>query len=174
MVPTSFKEPTEFITNIDENVTFELWGVSPNLVLNIIKSLPAKNSLDLLGISTNLLKFVAYQIMVPLAHIFQLSIEQGIFPEKLKKSRVVPIYKTGEKSNIDNYRPISLVASISKILEKIVSTQLTNFLQINKLISPWQFGFLRNLSTEHTLLHVTNYIGNAINKGDYCIGIFLT
>ena len=54
----------------------------------------------------------------------------------------------------------------------MVAIKLTNYLQINKLISPWQFGFQKNLSTEMNLLHVTNFIGNALNNGEFCIGVF--
>jgi hypothetical protein len=60
--------------------------------------------------------------------VFKLSLEQGIFPDKLKYSRVVPIFKSGDVRLCDNYRPISLVSSISKILEKVVAVRLTNHL----------------------------------------------
>ncbi len=73
----------------------------------------------------------------------------------------------------DNYRPISLIPTFSKILEKIVSIKLTNHLQINKLLYKHQYGFQRGLSTEHNLIHLTNYIGNALNNGNFCIGVFL-
>ena len=63
----------------------------------------------------------------------------------------------------DNYRPISLQNSIAKILEKIVSTQLVNHLELNNLLYKHQYGFLRGRSTEQTLLHLTNKIGKAIS-----------
>jgi hypothetical protein len=120
-----------------------------------------------------LVKFVIYEIAVPLAHIFQLSIETGIFPERFKKSRVVPIFKCGDPRLCDNYRPIALVNTFSKILEKMVATDLYNHLDINNLIYKHQYGFQRNKSTEHNLIQVTNFIGQAINEGKWCIGIFL-
>ena len=171
-VPFIDADPNVNLPEIEENITFDIGYTSPNHVLDIIKSLPQKNSVDLTGISSKLLKFVAYQVSSPLSHIFSLSLEQGIFPDKLKICRTVPIHKAGDTNNIDNYRPISLVSTISKILEKMVATKLTNYLQIHKLISPWQFDFQKNLSTELNLIHVTNYIGNALNNGEFCIGIF--
>jgi hypothetical protein len=72
----------------------------------------------------------------------------------------------------DNYRPISLLSSLSKILEKMVSIQLVNHLDRNKLLYENQFGFQRGKSTEHNLLKVVNYIGNSINSGKFCIGVF--
>jgi hypothetical protein len=62
---------------------------------------------------------------------------------------------------------------LSKILEKMVSIKPTNFLQLNKLLYKHQNGFQRGLSTEHNLIHVTSFIGNALNSGNLCIGIFL-
>ncbi len=108
-----------------------------------------------------------------MAHIFNLSIQQGIFPTKLKVSRTVPIFKAGDPLLCDNYRPISLVKSISKVLEKIISIHLVNHLEINKLIHPHQYGFQQGKSTEHNLLHVINHVGNALNDGNYCLGVFL-
>ena len=132
-----------------------------------------KNSTDLDGISSKLLKAISYEIERPLAHIFSLSLSTGIFPEKLKSTRVIPIHKSGDTTNCDNYRPISLVNAFSKILEKIVSTKLTNHLQQNNLIYEHQYGFLKGKSTEHALIHITNKIGQALNENKYCVGIFL-
>jgi retron-type reverse transcriptase len=120
-----------------------------------------------------LVKFVAYEINVPLSHIFQLSIESGIFPDKFKTSRIVPIFKQGDPSVCDNYRPIALVNTFSKILEKMVATDLYNHLDLNKLLYKHQYGFQRKMSTEHNLLQVTNFIGEALNNGEWAVGIFL-
>ena len=102
-----------------------------------------------------------------------MSLDNGIFPEKLKISRIVPVYKSGDPKSCDNYRPIALVNTLSKILEKIVSISLTNHLQINNLLYRHQYGFQREKSTEHNLIHLVNYISQALNKGNFCVGIFL-
>lgn len=73
----------------------------------------------------------------------------------------------------DNYRPISLVNTLSKVLEKIVSISLTNHLHINDLLYKHQCGFQFGKSTEHNLIHVVNFISNALNDNNYCIGVFL-
>ena len=96
-----------------------------------------------------------------------------MFPDKLKECRIVPIFKTGDPKSCDNYRPNSLVSTLSKILEKIVAVKLTNHLQINKLLYEHQYGFQRSRSTEHNLIHVVNFIANSLNNGNYCIGLFL-
>jgi len=163
----------QYLPNDSDTPVLKIDKVGPILICDIIKSLQAKKSCDTDGISTSLLKFLNTTISTPLALIFNLSIKQGTFPNYLKSSRVVPIFKAGDPLLCDNYRPISLVSSIAKIFEKIVATQLTNHLEINKLINKHQFGFQKGLSTEHNILHLTNFISKSLNEGKYCIGIFL-
>jgi Reverse transcriptase (RNA-dependent DNA polymerase) len=95
---------------------------------------------------------------------------QGVFPEKLKTNRSVPIFKTGDKLQCDNYRPISLLSSISKILEKAITNRLT--LHLKDLLCHEQFGFQENTSTVHHLLKLTNY-KKELNDKNYVVGIFL-
>ena len=166
-------EPESYLDEANNLPSFEFDEIGPILICDILKSFESKKSVDIDGINTNLLKYLNTTISTPLAHIFNLSLKNGKFPSNLKKSRVVPIFKAGDPKNCDNYRPISLVSAISKILEKIVAIKLTNYLDINKLIYNKQFGFQRSLSTEHNLLHLTNFVSKAINDDEYCIGIFL-
>ena len=112
----------------------DLGNTGPIHIADIVKSLQPKKSTDVDGLSMYLIKKIINEINVPLAHIFNMSLSKGIFPDKLKTAKVVPIFKMGRKDLCDNYRPISLLSTLSKILEKIVSIQLTNHLEINKLI----------------------------------------
>jgi hypothetical protein len=151
----------------------ELHNIGPGTVTDLFKSLDNKSGCDIDGISTSLLKHVVHEVCTPLAHIFNLSLSSGIFPDAFKTSRIVPVHKTGDTTNCDNYRPIALVSTISKILEKLVANYLTNHLELNNLIYSHQYGFLKGRSTEHNLLHVLNHISTTLNNGDYCIGVFL-
>jgi exonuclease III len=167
------KSPESYIpTNVNVPL-LNLDNTSPGQIIEIIKSLMPKQSCDIDGLSLKLIKYIAPEISIPLSHIFNLSLTSGVFPSKLKKSRIVPIFKAGDPKNCDNYRPISLLSSLSKILEKIVHIKLVNHLELNNLLYEHQYGFLRGKSTEQTLLHVTDYITKALNKGDYCIALFL-
>jgi hypothetical protein len=141
--------------------------------VSIIRSFVSKSSADLDGISTKLLKFDAIEISFPLLHIFNLSLNSGKFPSKLKKSRIVPIFKAGDIESCDNYRPISLLSSISKILEKIVQMKLVDHLESHNLLYKHQYRFILGKCTEYNLLHVTNRITEVLNDGKYCIGVFL-
>ena len=173
-VTPTLTNPESYINDFDPSkAKFNLGNTGQIHVMDIIKSFESKASLDIDGVSLKLIKFVAYEISCPLSHIFNLSLEKGIFPENLKSSRTVPIFKCGDPKLCDNYRPISLVCTISKILEKMVHTNLINHLEINDLLYKHQYGFLKGRSTEQNLLHVVNFISNALNSGNFCIGIFL-
>ena len=155
----------------------------PDLVLNtisqlelieIINSLAPKTSTDIHGISMKLIKDLKFQLATPLTHLFNLSITTGTFPSNLKTSRTIPIFKAGNPLLCDNYRPISLLSSLSKILEKIISIKLVNHLEINHLLHDHQYGFQRNKSTVHHLLHLTNHIAEEQNKKNFALGSFWT
>ena len=137
-----------------------------------VKSLQDKKTPDLNGISTNFLKKIIFQIIKPLHHIFSLSFEKGIFPSQLKTAKVIPIFKNGDKSIMDNYRPISLLSTFSKIIEKIVAIRLTNFFSESNIISKWQFGFRSNHSTIHPMVHFTNFLSQAFNEKKHSLAIF--
>ena len=172
-IPKVNIKPEKFLSEKKNVPPFDFDKVGPILICDILKSMDPKKSKDMDGISLDLLKSIDTSVCKPLAHIFNLSLKTGVFPDKLKVSRVVPIFKAGDKKLCDNYRPISLVSTIAKILEKIVAVKLTNYLEVNKLLYIYQFGFQKKLSTEHNLLHLTNYVSNALNKDDFCVGIFL-
>jgi len=150
-----------------------LGNTTPEHIKKVISKFQPKTSCDVQGQSTKMIKFISNEIAAPLSHIFNLSLAQGIFPEKLKNCRVIPIFKSGDNLNVDNYRPISLLSSISKILEKIVAEKLIFHLTSNDLLYNHQYGFLPNKSTEQNLLHIVNYITEALNDGMYCMGVFL-
>ena len=94
----------------------------------LIDNLPNKTSKGHDDISNVLLKRIKHVISVPLEQIFNKSIEEGIFPEEMKKADVIPLFKSKEKFLVNNYRPISLLVTISKLLEKIVYSRTYSFL----------------------------------------------
>ena len=88
--------------------------------------------------------------------IFNKSLSQGIIPDRLKVSKIIPVYKKKSPPNFENYRPISLLPFFSKILEKVVHKRLYSHLQINDILIPEQFGFRENLSTSMGVLNIAN------------------
>jgi Reverse transcriptase (RNA-dependent DNA polymerase) len=172
VLPTE-KDPLDYIPDNPNIPVLDLGNINPFQLTEIIRSFDPKQSMDIDGISMKLLRYVADFISIPLSHIFNLSLDSGVFPSKLKQSRIVPIYKAGSPLSCDNYRPISLLCSISKILEKIVQIKLVKHLEANNLLYKHQYGFLKGKSTELNLLHVTSKITEALNDGSFCIGLFL-
>ena len=108
-----------------------------------------------------------------LAVLFNLSFTSGSFPTILKTSKVTPIYKKDSKLECSNYRPISLLSNIDKILERIVYNRLYKFFEDNKLVYNLQFGFRQKHSTTHALIHLTEKICKQLDSGKYGCRIFL-
>ena len=94
----------------------------------------------------DIIKSVSDLIAAPLAHIFNLSLTSGSVPSKLKNAKVVPIFKKGDRHDIHNYRPISLLPVLSKILERIIYKRLLNYLSKLNVLQESQFGFRPGLS----------------------------
>jgi sarcosine oxidase/L-pipecolate oxidase len=165
-------KPEDYMPNLENVQNLDLGTVNSAHICDIIKSLQTKNSCDIDGISTKLLQKIATEISRPLAHIFNLSLTLGKFPDRLKTSRTVPIFKAGRSDLCDNYRPIALLSTMSKILEKIVCVQLINHLDRNKILYKHQYGFQRGKSTEHSIVHALNFISKAMNENKFTIGVF--
>ena len=109
----------------------------------------------------------------PLAFILNLSFSTGIFPNKLKIARVVPIFKKGDKSNPGNYRPISILPVISKLFEKLINKRLVDFLEKYEILYKHQYGFRHGYSTKLSLINLINQITNNTDEGRLTIGVFI-
>lgn len=119
------------------------------------------------GISPRFLKDGADILVHPVTHIINTSITSGIVPADLKVARVTPLYKKKSMLDVGNYRPVSVLSTVSKILEKAVYTQVELYLGSKKLIYDYQSGFRQNFSTNTCLVHLTDYIRGEIGKGNY-------
>jgi hypothetical protein len=135
---------------------------------NALNELQSKKSTDLNEISIHIVKTAFLAISDPLLHIFNKSIEQGIVPNNFKIAKVVPVYKSGDPLDMNNYRLISLLCSFSKILEKIVFNRLMKYLDNHDLLSKDQFGFRPKHSTYHPMLDILVKASNALNKKNTC------
>ena len=95
-------------------------------------------------ISSEVIKFVFDALIEPIRHIFDLSLTKGVFPDKLKIARITPIFKSGEREVVSNYRYISVLSCFSKILERIMYNRLYSFIVENNVLYNKQFGFQKN------------------------------
>lgn len=124
-------------------------------------------------IATSVIKFCSLYLAEPIAHLCNLSFTSGIFPATLKKATVCPIYKTGPTNVPSNYRPISLLSTLSKIVEKVANKRLMTYLEKYGLLANNQYGFRSKKSTDDAVLELTSHVSNSLNRGHKCIGIFL-
>ena len=96
-----------------------------------------------------------------------------MFPTRLKEASVIPIFKDGDMTDPNNYRPISLLNVLSKILEQCVNSRLTSFLETTGFYSDRQFGFRRGRGTHDALKTINDYITEHIDANDKCLAVFL-
>lgn len=171
-IPPTDKQFHEFLKNPNSS-SFCFRPVLKKEIIDIVANLKDKRSAGHDGIDNILLKGVINVIVEPLVHIFNLSLTKGIVPNGMKISKVVPIFKKGEKESVSNYRPISLLTSLSKLLEKIVYLRLLEFLNIHNIISNSQFGFRQKHSTSHAFLTFIEKVAKALDKSQHTVGVFL-
>ena len=110
---------------------------------------------------------------MPLERIFNLSLESGIFPNIMKDAEVVPLYKSKEKDLCVNYRPISLLITISKILEKIVYKRTYNFLDTHGQLYNSQYGFRSKHSCENAISELIGHVVKGHERKEHTVAIFL-
>ena len=169
--PTT-RQPCDYLTgnNVPE---MGIDVITAAKIIATIDNMEPKVSTDAGGVNMKMIKFLKLELVGPLVHIFNLSVTTGVFPTKLKVSRTIPVFKGGDHTSCDNYRPISLLSSISKILEKIVSCSLVSHLENNDLLYKNQYGFLKNRTTVHNILQLTNRVARDLGEKKYVIGVFL-
>jgi exonuclease III len=141
-------------------------------VENIAKTLKVKYSHGYDEISTRILKSSIYYISSPLTYIINRMLTTGIFPNRLKFSEVKPLFKTGERNNMSNYRPISLLTSFSKIFERVIYNRLLQHINNNQILANTQFGFRHKSSTDLASYTLIQEVLTALNKKLKVGGIF--
>ena len=151
IIPTN---KVEIIEIINDNIKNKASGPNSihNLIFHLLKDLISES----------------------LADIINLSFSTGIYIDKLKISKIVPIFKDkGEILHVQNYRPISLLSNINKIFEKLMHKRLISFLETQGLIYESQFGFRKQHSTTHALTDLTEAIRKAIDSNKFACGVFV-
>lgn len=153
--------------------SFVLLSTDPLEIRNIILSLRNSESSGWDGIPSKLYKMAIDFLVTPITHICNLCLTRGEFPTNLKRSIVIPIFKTGNRDSVDNYRPISLLPTLSKILEKIINTRLQNYLEKYNLLSSNQFGFRAKMSTTEAINKLVTHVVQKLDNNEKCVGIFI-
>jgi hypothetical protein len=138
----------------------------------IISSLKTKESFGYDKIPMWILKLSCSYISTPINFICNKILSTGKFPDRLKYSIVKPLYKKGNKHDMSNYRPISLLLSFSKIVEKVMYARLLTHLSKYNILSSEQYGFQKNTTTKNATFTLINKILTAMNNKSRAAGIF--
>ena len=169
----SGEKDCEYYLKDNINCKFALNKVDEQYVSKIIDNLPNKASCGFDNISTLFLKQISPTIITPMTLLINQVFNTGIFPERLKLAKVIPVFKKGDSKLINNYRPISLLPVISKVLEKIIANQLSKYFEDNKLFNDNQYGFRTGLSTEYATIELTDRIISNMDRNEIPFSIFL-
>ena len=150
-----------------------LTGVVEHDIIKTVNNFNNKVSLDCHDLNMKLVKSVIHYIMEPFTYICNKSFEDGIFPEEMKLTKVLPLFKSGPKDEFTNYRPVSLLSQFSKILEKLYADKLDKFISTFKISNNSQYGFRSNCSTSMALMELLEEITNSIDNKKSTIGVFI-
>ena len=147
--------------------------VTPEVVASKISNMKENKSPGVDGLSPKILKETVEQISKPLAHVFNMSLQEGIVPLEWKEANIIPLFKKGSRNKSVNYRPVSLTSVICKLLETIIRDHMIDFLVKHKLINPSQHGFLKARSCLTNLLCFFEEITKWVDEGSPVDVIYL-
>ena len=172
-VPAINISPTSFIEHLRDVPTFLFSHVSKEEVYYLIRDLNTRKATGADQIPPFFIKRLRLFLLEPITEIVNRSLDQCVFPKVWKQANVIPIQKKSGDISINNFRPISILPIMSKILERIVHFQLLNHLTQFNLLSEHQSGFRPGFSTQDVLIHVTDSWRRAADKGKYVGAIFV-
>ncbi|XP_047508137.1 uncharacterized protein LOC125051677 isoform X1 [Pieris napi] len=156
-----------------ENTSMRFQSADPKSIAKIIKSLNDKKSPGADRIRTIDIKMLCNKINVAIANLINTSIYTGQYPNLLKTGIVRPIYKNGSKKNYNNYRPITILPTINKIIEKYICGQIQSYYKKHNILSNKQYGFQPNKNTTQLLSAFTDLIYKHLNKKDHVLVVFI-
>lgn len=154
------------------SANFFFYPVTGSEVVETIKSLKNKKSVGVDSISTKIIKAMGEVVSEHFAHLINLSITSATFPRILKKSIVIPIFKSGNLNEIVNYRPISILSLLSKVFEKIVFSRMMNYLSGFKILNPAQHGFRSGHSTQSAAVDFFESVYECLDRNLFVAGVF--
>ena len=146
---------------------------SQNEIQQLITKFPNKSSSGHDGISNKLLKLLGSSISYLLAIIFNQSISEGIYPDQMKLAEVIPLYKGKDSDHLINYWPISLLVTMSKVIEKLVYQRIIKFIEKHELLYNSQYGFRSKRSCEHAIFELVGNVLDSKNAKQHSCALFL-
>ena len=164
---------TKYYLNPRIPQSFLVSPTTPTEISNLINTLDVTKSSGPCFAPTKLLKMARLELSIPMSKVCNASFDEGVFPEKNKIAKVIPSHKNGPTDDVNNYRPISLLSVFSKIMEKLMASRLTTFLELHEIIYPKQFGFRAVFATSHSLISIIETIRKSLDSGKFGCGVFI-
>ena len=155
------------------STSFTLSPVSRGFLLKQLRGLNPHKAIGLDGISSRVLRDSADAIIEPISHIINISILTETVPSSFKQAKVIPLYKKGDKSDPSNYRPVSVLNVLSKILERAVHKQLSEYLERKNILISNQSGFRSRHFTDTCLIHLSDFVKGEMSKGNFVGMVFI-
>ena len=159
-------------SKLSENTTFSISPIEKEKVLKLLSAMDTSKATGTDNVGPRLLKLAAPYISDDITYICNQSINKSTFPRKWKEAKVSPLHKNGPHDDVNNYRPISILPVLSKVLEKHVHDCLSVYLNENNLLHRTQSGFRSQHSCETALMHMLDSWFNAMDNGEL-VGIVL-
>ena len=169
-IPSDSRSPTGYMERNPSSMA--VIPASQNEIITIIKNLK-QSSPGWDDISSSIVKHTCHYVIEPLMHASNLSITQGVFPNELKVAKVIPLFKSNDPMLFWNYWPVSVLPLFSKIFERLMYNRLLSFVNKCQLLYEYQFGFRCGHSPELALTCLVDKISNALENGEYVLGLFL-
>ena len=153
--------------------TFHFHEITTQDVMCIISKLPNKKSTGYDEISTETVKILSAVISPTLSLIINKCILNGTVPDEMKVSKIKPLFKKGDVTLLNNYRPISLLPCVSKIFERVLFNQLYEYFERNDLLTQHQYGFRKNHSTEFAAMELIDRVANLLELGKIPFNLYI-
>ncbi|KAJ8047339.1 putative serine racemase [Holothuria leucospilota] len=170
-LPTSHVNPLKGLDFNSESLV--IFPTDSDEVLSSINDLKSGKSPGCDGISNKVLKHVGDVVASPISHIMNLSFSNGVFPSELKIAKIIPIFKSGDKQQFSNYRPVSLLPSVSKLFEHLMYNRISSFIPKHNILTSFQYGFRKGYSTDMAAVNLVDKVSTALDNKLSAIGIFI-
>ena len=148
------KDPLSFIKKERNTHSMLLFPTDEFEIEKLITNLDNKKSCGYDLLSNKILKATKSTILPYIVSLFNKCMLNGVFPDAYKIAQVIPLFKGGDQENPNSYRPISLLPTLGKLFEKILSTRIIKFLDKSDILSKHQFGFRAKFATEHAIADI--------------------
>ena len=171
-IPRTKKSPLEYLSSQNES-SFFISPASHEEIEVIINSLKSGKAAGPHRIPIYLLEILSEYIAVPLCDIVNESFSSGIFPDMMKLAKVIPLHEKNSPKVPSNYRPITLLSVLSKIVEKLMHKRLYSFLEKYGILHSLQFGFRAKHSTLHALISLAESVKQTTDESMFGCGLFI-